>query len=145
LIEIYTDGSCKPTNPGPGGWAFILVEDGRRSAWANGFLGESTNNIAEITALKNALHMIKSSDRNWEEINILTDSQYVIGIFEKNWNAKANVELIKEVKKQLEYFPNLTFEWVKAHNGNKFNEAVDGLAKLAVDSNMESKNADASS
>jgi ribonuclease HI len=83
--------------------------------------------------VKKALDILKENKAQWEAIEINTDSQYVIGVFQKSWNAKANRKLIIEVKKDLEYFPNLVFNWVKSHNGDQYNEMADDLAKSAVD------------
>jgi ribonuclease HI len=142
VIKIYTDGSCKPTNPGPAGYGVVILFNNDTISTSNKYIGKSTNNIAEIMGVQHALELLKQTDSQWEEVIIYTDSQYVIGIFEKNWNAKANQDLITEVKRELEYFPNLTFEWVKAHNGDKYNEMADLLAKAIVDVELERENAE---
>lgn len=133
MIKVYTDGSCKPTNPGPAGYGIVIIPDKGKVATFGKYIGEATNNIAEIMGVKRALEILKKNKAQWEVIEVYTDSQYVIGIFQKNWKAKANKELIIEVKKELEYFPNLVFHWVKAHNGDEYNELADALAKSAVD------------
>jgi ribonuclease HI len=140
VIKIYTDGSCKPTNPGPAGYGVVVIIDDNTISTANKYIGEATNNVAEIMGLQHALELLRQTNSQWEEVTVYTDSQYVIGIFQKNWNAKANQVLIAEVKRELENFPNLTFEWVKAHNGDKYNEMADKLAKGIVDATLESKN-----
>ncbi len=132
MIKVYTDGSCKPTNPGPAGCGIVIIKNGKASTYGK-YIGEATNNIAEIMGLKYALEILKEEKAQWKSIEVYTDSQYVIGIFQKNWNAKANQALIAGVKKELEYFPNLVFHWVKAHNGDKYNEMADELAKNSVD------------
>lgn len=135
-IVAFCDGSCKP-NPGLGGVGWLILVDDQLVAEGDFFLGPSTNNIAEISALEQVLVYIKS--RGWEdkEIEISTDSQYVIGLFSKNWKAKANQDLVAKVRKELEDFPNLTLSWVRGHNGNNYNERVDYLASQIIDKNRE--------
>lgn len=134
MIEVYTDGSCKPTNPGPAGFGVAVLVDKKLYSLTSEYIGVATNNVAEIMGVRYALIFLKSLGWEWEEVVIYTDSQYVIGLFEKNWNAKANQELVAEVRQQLEMFPNLEFRWVKGHDGNKYNEVVDKLASLITDS-----------
>ena len=77
MIEIYTDGSCL-TNPGNGGWAAIINEDGKIKK-ISGSEKNTTNNRMELLAALNALKEMNAS----LEINIYTDSQYVkLGITE---------------------------------------------------------------
>lgn len=135
MIKVYTDGSCKPTNPGPCGFGCVILIDGEVHTSHGGFIGQGTNNIAEVKGVEYGLQVLKELDYNWEEIIIYTDSQYAIGLFTKNWKAKVNKELINKVKKDLEDFPNLAFVWVKGHSGDEYNEMADQLANAAVDAN----------
>jgi ribonuclease HI len=139
MIKVYTDGSCKPTNPGLAGSSFIVVEDEKLLAAEGKYIGTNTNNVAELSAVKFALDYLKDKKLESETIMVHSDSQYVIGSLSKNWKAKANIELIQQIKDSLKEFPNLKFEWVKAHNGDEYNEMADELANAIVDAN--SKNA----
>ena len=133
-IIIYTDGSCDP-NPGPGGWAALIIMDGEEKM-LYGFAAASTNNRMELTA---ALEALKSIEIN-KPIIIYTDSQYLKkGVMEwmenwksRNWKRKggklANVDLWQELSKETEKH-RITWRWVKAHTGDKFNEQVDHMAK----------------
>jgi len=133
-IIIYTDGSCDP-NPGPGGWAALIIMDGEEKM-LNGSAVASTNNRMELKASIKALKSIK----NKKPIILYTDSQYLKkGVTEwmenwksRNWKRKggklANVDLWKELSKETEKH-NITWRWVKAHAGNKYNEQVDRRAK----------------
>ena len=133
-IIIYTDGSCDP-NPGPGGWAALIILDGEEKM-LYGFAAASTNNRMELTA---ALEALKSIEIN-KPIIIYTDSQYLKkGVMEwmenwksRNWKRKggklANVDLWQEISKETEKH-RITWRWVKAHTGDKFNEQVDRMAK----------------
>lgn len=133
MIEIYTDGSCKPTNPGPAGYGVVVLEDGEIIHYCAAYIGEATNNVAEIGGIEYALDWLLTQNRSWDEVTIYTDSNYCVGLFTKNWNARKNKELVKRVRGKLENFPNLNIKWVKGHAGNEYNEVVDKLAGLAVE------------
>ena len=141
MIEIYTDGSCL-TNPGNGGWAAIINEDGKIKK-ISGNEKNTTNNRMELMAPINALKNINTKD----PIEIFTDSKYVKnGITEwintwelNNWKTskKENVknkDLWLELHK-LNQSLNVKWNWVKAHAGDPLNEEVDMLAKKAANLN----------
>jgi ribonuclease HI len=135
MIEVYIDGSSKG-NPGPGG-AGIVIQDttAKEIIGIHGIpLGYVTNNQAEFLALKHALIELKTQRLSSEPVNILTDSQLVVGIFSQNWKARANLELVMEVRDLLNEFPQLTFAYVRGHNGNHGNELADSLAQEAAES-----------
>ena len=69
-----------------------------------------------------------------DPVNILTDSQLVVGIFSQNWKARANLELVMKIRDLLKEFPQLTFAYVRGHNGNQGNELADSLAREAAES-----------
>ena len=133
-IIIYTDGSCDP-NPGPGGWAALVIMDGKEKM-LYGSSAVSTNNRMELKAAIKALKSIEIK----KPIILYTDSQYLKkGVMEwmenwksRNWKRKggklANVDLWKELSKETEKH-NITWQWIKAHTGDKYNEQVDRKAK----------------
>ena len=140
MIEIYTDGSCL-SNPGNGGWAAIINNDGD-VVKISGSEKNTTNNKMELMAPIKALQEIKKN----EQVEIYTDSKYVkLGITEwihkwtkNNWKtSKKEPVKNKELWVKL-YDLNKSFEinwiWVKAHAGNTLNEEVDLLAKKAAES-----------
>lgn len=127
VIEIYTDGACSG-NPGPAGSGVVLLGKDTHMKVLHG-LGEATNNIAELTAVKIALEYI--ADKHISVV-IYTDSKYVIGVISEGWKAKKNVDLINEIKDLMVSFSKIEFRWVKAHNGNKWNEVVDKLSRDAI-------------
>jgi ribonuclease HI len=135
-IRVYTDGSCKPTNPGPAGFATAILFDNNLHCAASKFIGEATNNVAEISAILFSLEYLIMLELSWEDIIITTDSQYAIGLFQKHWRPRVNRELAKEILDKLELFPNLNFQWVKAHNGDEYNEMVDQMAKQIIDDQL---------
>ncbi len=135
IIEVYIDGSSKG-NPGPGG-AGIVIQDKatQETLGIHGIpLGYVTNNQAEFLALKYALIELKTQGLSHDPVNILTDSQLVVGIFSQNWKAKANLELVMEIRDLLKEFTQLTFGYARGHNGNHGNELADSLAQEAADS-----------
>ncbi len=132
-IKIYTDGSCKPTNPGPAGFGIVIIVDGEVVAAISRFIGVATNNVAEIEAIHHSLALLQERGLAWNEATIYTDSQYAMGLFNRNWQARKNQELANMIKRKLENFPNLKFEWVKGHNGDRFNEMADDLSRAAID------------
>jgi ribonuclease HI len=135
MIEVYIDGSSKG-NPGPGG-AGIVIQDKatQETIGIHGIpLGCVTNNQAEFLALKHALIELKTQRLSHEPVNILTDSQLVVGIFSQNWKARGNLELVMVIRNLLKEFPHVTFAYVRGHNGNQGNELADSLAQEAADS-----------
>ena len=135
MIEVYIDGSSKG-NPGPGG-AGIVIKDtsAQETLGIHGIpLGYVTNNQAEFLALKHALIELKNQRLSHDPVNILTDSQLVVGIFSQSWRARANLELVVEIRNLLKEFPTLTLAYVRGHNGNHGNELADSLAQEAAES-----------
>ena len=106
MIEVYIDGSAKG-NPGPGGAGIVIINTANQElVSAHGIpLGHVTNNQAEFLALKHALSELKTRDLTDNPIDILTDSQLVVGIFSQNWKARANLELVMEIRGLVKEFP----------------------------------------
>ena len=144
MIEVYTDGSCLG-NPGTGGWAFLILNDGGITNHF-GYQLDTTNNQMELTAAINALEFIKEND----EITIFTDSSYVkngITCWITNWkkNNWKNSQK-KEVKNKdlwikldiLNSQKKIIWKWVKAHDINDHNNRVDLLAREAAEKLIKS-------
>jgi ribonuclease HI len=130
------------TNPGNGGWAAIINQDGKIKK-ITGSEKNTTNNRMELLAPINALKQID----NKTKIEIFTDSQYVkLGITEwinkwvnNNWQT-AKKEDVKNKDLWVELYNlnqsfDISWNWVKAHAGNTLNEEVDLLAKKAANLN----------
>jgi ribonuclease HI len=133
-VAVFSDGSCKP-NPGLGGVGCVIVINDVEFKSNKIFIGNATNQIAELKAVDLALDTLLENNLQDEEIELMTDSQYAVGMFMKNWKAKANQQLISEIKTKLNLFPKLIISWVKGHDGNKWNERADVLANQAIDFN----------
>jgi ribonuclease HI len=122
---IYTDGSCMP-NPGKGGWAFIILpHDKCKHEWhISGGENKTTNNRMELTAVIEALQFTP----NKVKYKIYSDSMYVINCAKGIWARKKNTDLWKNYEK-ISSGKNIEWVWVRGHNGDKYNEIVDFLAK----------------
>lgn len=125
---IYADGACSG-NPGPCGIGVVLVSSETDRRELSEFLGDGTNNIAELTAIMRAAEAVRTEKR---PVHIYTDSSYAIGVLSKNWKAKANIELIAEVKKALALVKNFHLHHVPGHSGVPLNERADQLARQSV-------------
>ncbi len=139
MINVYIDGSSKG-NPGPSGAGVFIQYDDRQTISIHGIpLGYVTNNQAEFLALKHALTQLKEQLLSGSPINILTDSTLVVGVFSQNWKARANLDLVVEIKVILREFPQVTFTYVRGHNGDPGNELADSLAQEAAESQKGKK------
>ena len=140
-IVIYTDGACKG-NPGPGGWAYYLFikSDPSIKVEDSGHISDTTNNRMELMAVIMALKKLKKSCK----VTLHTDSQYVKNgceLWMANWkknewkgsNKKEilNTDLWKELDSLLQLH-SVSFVYVKAHNGDRWNEYADKLASDAA-------------
>lgn len=132
-VSIYTDGACKG-NPGPGGWAALLVYKGSEKE-ISGAEENTTNNRMELRAAVEALRTLKSTCK----VDLYTDSSYVQkGMTEwlKGWKAKgwkkvANPDLWQELDAEAQKH-DITWHWVRGHDGHAENERVDVLASNAA-------------
>lgn len=137
-VIIYTDGACSG-NPGKGGWGALLICGEKRREIYGGEL-ETTNNQMELTAVIQALGLLKKKS----DVELWTDSQYVkngitdwiIGWKKNNWkNSQKKPVKNKELWLKLDElcaFHNVSWNWVKGHNGHIENERVDELARQGI-------------
>jgi ribonuclease HI len=126
-IIIYADGACSG-NPGPAGIGVVL-QDGSTRKELSQYLGQGTNNIAELTALLEAANVIEAPER---PVRMHTDSKYAIGVLSQGWKAKANQELVARAKQALTRLKDLELIHVPGHAGVLLNERADTLAVQAV-------------
>ena len=141
MLTVYTDGSASP-NPGPGGAGAVIIRDDK-------VIGElihtgpnkTTNNRMELTALILAFPLLPRS----EPVTIYTDSEYVkkgINEWIHNWVKRGwktaggspvkNDDLWRKLWKYCQDYSNVKIEWIKAHNGHKWNEKADELANIGT-------------
>ncbi len=144
-VDIYTDGACK-YNPGPGGFAAILVYNGREKEVFGGEKS-TTNNRMELLAAINGLKMLREAC----EVTLYSDSKYLIDSVEKGWvyswqkngwrkadkSPALNPDLWQELLGLLEKH-TVDFVWVKGHNGHEYNERCDRLAVAGAEAAADS-------
>ena len=130
--KIYTDGSYRPSL-NQGGIGVVWIKNGEKILeFSKGFKGE-TNNTMELKAILVALLSIK---KPIDSLEIISDSEYSIGVLTKPWNPKKNIELITKIKKQITKTQKLIkepIEWthVKGHSDDIWNNLCDKLATQA--------------
>jgi ribonuclease HI len=138
-VEIYTDGACEP-NPGPGGYAAVLVHPRKRAETSGGFR-RTTNNRMEIFAAVAGLELLKQPCN----VTIYCDSKYVVDAMSKGWagawkrngwwrtrtERPENVDLWKRLDALCQTH-QVEFRWVKGHSGHLENERCDQLAMAAL-------------
>ena len=134
-VTIYTDGACSG-NPGPGGWAAILMAGGAKKELSGGER-DTTNNRMELMAVIEGLAALKRPCK----VDVYSDSAYVVNAFSQNWIEKwirngwknsakaevANSDLWMRLI-ELTNTHNVTFHKVKGHAENEFNNRCDELA-----------------
>jgi ribonuclease HI len=126
-IHVWTDGGASP-NPGPAGVGIVIV-DGEKRTEISEFLGEGTNQIAELTAILRGLEELPDRTR---PVVVYSDSAYAIGLLTQAWKAKANVDLVEQLRALCREFRDLRFVKVAGHSGVPLNERTDQLAGQAI-------------
>ena len=129
-IIIHTDGACSG-NPGPAGIGVFFERPDGEILEHSEFIGEGTNNIAELTAILRALEMLKPEEQA-AHVLIYTDSAWSLGVLVGGWKAKANLELITAIKERMLTTPDVELLKVRGHAGHSGNEEADALATMAV-------------
>ena len=144
-IKIYTDGACVG-NPGPGGWAAIVLLENEKKELFGGERLTTNNRMELIAAIKGLEYCAKQEEKqpSSKHVRIFTDSTYVkegitvwINSWEKNnWktadkkNVK-NIDLWKRLK-ELVKSNQVEWNWVKGHSEDPMNDLADKLAKKAT-------------
>lgn len=137
-IYVFTDGSCDNLKSRQGGYAAVLIFNGHKKE-ITGSAVDTTNNQMELMAIREGLKELKS---NKYPVIVYTDSEYCIGCLTewyKNWNwiskPKQNKELLREivslVQNKISEGYDISFQHVRSHTGNYYNEVADTLANEA--------------
>lgn len=138
-VTIYTDGACSG-NPGPGGWGAILFYKKNKKEISGG-KKDTTNNVMEITAVLEALKLLKFPC----DVKLYSDSAYVVNCFNQGWiynwqmngwrtaskDPVKNKELWEELY-NLTKIHKVEFIKVKGHSDNQYNNRCDELARKAI-------------
>lgn len=119
---LYTDGSCLVNPNGPGGWAFILIENNMEYR-VSGQNKSTTNNRMELEAVIEGLSFCQNT-----HCSIYTDSTLVLKCAQGLWKRKKNLDLWAEYDR-VSKNKTLVWTWVKGHSGDHFNSLVDEMAK----------------
>lgn len=136
---VFTDGSCDP-NPGPGGWGWVWVEKGAILAQGHGRVADTTNNRMELQALIEAFKKLPEE----RPLVVFSDSQLCVntinewapGWEKRGWKRKGgpikNLEQVRELYALAQSKPNIDLQWIRAHEGTRWNEYADALAALGA-------------
>ena len=120
-IVIHTDGACKG-NPGQGGWGAVIEHNGDQIRLSGGE-PQTTNNRMEMTAVIKGLEAVDHAAK----VLISSDSTYVVNTMTKGWKRKANHDLWERLD-ALVQSRDVSWRWVRGHNGDLGNELADLLA-----------------
>jgi ribonuclease HI len=127
VLHMYTDGASSG-NPGPSGIGVVL-QYGRHRKEISEFIGEATNNIAELRAIQRGLAAVKNKRL---PVRIYTDSSYAHGVLSLEWKPKKNMGLITAIRRSMAAFADLKLVKVRGHCGVEENERADELATSAI-------------
>ena len=136
---IFTDGSSDP-NPGPGGWGWVWVENGEILAEGHGRDPDTTNNRMELRALVEAF-MDMPVDRDLgaysdSQLCVRTVNEWALGWEKRGWKRKGgpikNLELVQELYALAQAKSRIELQWIRAHEGIRWNEYADALAALGA-------------
>ncbi|TCP67350.1 ribonuclease HI [Baia soyae] len=131
-VIVYTDGACS-YNPGPGGWAAVLLYGEHRKEISGGD-PDTTNNRMELQAVIESLKLLKTKCK----VKIHSDSAYIVNCFHQKWYVKweregfkKNPDLWRELL-ALTRKHDVEFIKVKGHSNVELNNRCDELARAAV-------------
>ena len=128
-VILFTDGSCFPNPGGPGGWGCVIKKDGQLVKELHGGEYPSTNNRMEMMAVISGLEYILKEMPEEKEVNVLSDSQYVVNTICCGWNRGKNRDLWKKIDSLIGQL-KCGYTWVRGHNGLEENERCDELANI---------------
>jgi ribonuclease HI len=126
-ILVYTDGASSG-NPGPAGIG-VLLRYGSLEKEISEHIGITTNNVAELLAIKKALEAIRTPDM---PVRLHTDSQYCYGLLALGWKARQNKGLVADLKRLMGRFADLKILKIEGHVGIGDNERADKLARAGA-------------
>jgi ribonuclease HI len=132
LIQIYSDGSSHSKGNLPGGWAYVVVQDGQVIKAGKGNDPKTTNNIMELTGMLRGMESVEYLKDQYPDatFELISDSQYALGIANGTYYPSKNLDLCHKVIVMANFLKAKT-KWVRGHSGDVFNERCDSLAKSA--------------
>lgn len=134
-LKLYCDGACSG-NPGPGGCAFIILDESTKYDYREAkYFPNTTNNRMELQACIEGLEEIYVRGKNVNVIEIYTDSQYLVKTMTMGWKKSKNTDLwqdlddvIEDLKRENPSNFKIEWNWVKGHASNKYNNLCDKMA-----------------
>jgi ribonuclease HI len=121
MIQLYTDGSCHNYGCKSGGWAYAYRHQGELIKHF-GKVSDTTNNRMEIMGALEGLKSLKDG----QEVEVFSDSQYVVNTMMRGWKRKKNNDLWDQLDLEVKRL-KVKFTWVRGHAGNEMNEICDSL------------------
>ena len=145
MIEVYFDGLCQPINPGGiSCYAFVVKSDGRiihtdYGVAAKPFSEESTNNVAEYTALAKALQWLLANNLNSKKVEIKSDSQLVVNQLTGDYKVKARriLPLFKQVLFLKTQFQDIQIKWIPRDKNREADRLTNKAYNKAILENPE--------
>ena len=135
MISVYSDGSSTGRSNKPGGWAYVIVKDDEQLHSAHGGDPKTTNNCMELQgAIEGLKALLANNLVGTEPVELVSDSQYVLGLASGDYKPKKNVALACELRR-LAIKTGVTMRWVRGHMGDTYNEMCDVLAKKGKEEN----------
>jgi ribonuclease HI len=126
-IDIYTDGSCLKNPGGPGGYAAIILVDGKETHRLSGYDPATTNNRMEMMGVIAALEALPISSA----VTIYSDSTLVINCGSRKWKRRKNRDLWLRFDAAASRH-QVRWKWVPGHSGDRWNEQADALCGYAA-------------
>lgn len=127
-LTVYTDGGYH-LYKNEGAYAYVILDRGMEIAHFAKAVRKESNNRCELHAI---IEAVKACPAN-ADLTIRSDSQYAINTLDGKWNRNTNLDLFEDWNGVLkEKHPKITFQWVRGHNGDKWNERCDRLCDEAV-------------
>jgi ribonuclease HI len=145
LIEVYFDGLCQPINPGGISCYAFLVKSGGRTIYSDygiavePFSQDSTNNVAEYTALVKALQWLLEKNLGSTKVEVKSDSQLIVNQLTGDYKVKSKriVSLYKQVLLLKRKFQDIEIKWVPREENREADRLTNKAYNKALQENPE--------
>jgi len=131
MISVYSDGSSTGRNNKPGGYGFVVVEEGVVLTWSFGGSARTTNNLMEMEGAIRGLEAVLAMGlvQPWKAIELVSDSKYTLGMASGSYSPTKNLDSVARLR-DAAVKTGCRLRWVHGHRGDTYNEMCDRLAKL---------------
>ncbi|HEU0143914.1 MAG TPA: ribonuclease HI [Nitrososphaera sp.] len=145
LIEVYFDGLCQPINPGGISCYAFLVKSGGRTIYSDygiavePFSQDSTNNVAEYTALVKALQWLLENKLGSTKVEIKSDSQLIVNQLTGDYKVKSKriMSLYKQVLVLKSKFQDIQIKWIPREKNREADRLTNKAYNKALQENAE--------